>query len=101
MSATIEDVVDVVDQLDNAPVALDVEATLNDMADVSQARAHELVRDALDVGVIEEYETDQGYAALRANSQKTTGEDAETSDTTPTLEAGERPPFATAGLFEP
>jgi hypothetical protein len=54
-NANIEDVVTVVDNLDSdAPVAMEIEDKLTEVTTADPQQAHELVSDALDLGVLDE-----------------------------------------------
>jgi len=99
-NANIEDVVTVVDNLDSdAPVAMEIEDKLTDVTTADPQTAHELVSDALDLGVLEEDETRQGFGGIRlvdadadadvSDSDESTGEDVGSVDATPGGEADE------------
>jgi hypothetical protein len=100
-NANIEDVVTVVDNLDSdAPVAMEIEDKLTDVTTADPQTAHELVSDALDLGVLEEDETRQGFGGIRvdadadadadvSNTDESTGEDAGFGDTNPGGETDE------------
>jgi len=90
----IEDVVTVVDNLDSdAPVAMEIEDKLTDVTSADPQQAHELVSDALDLDVLEEDDTRQGFGGIRlvdadadadvSNTDESTGEDVGFGDTNP------------------
>ena len=90
-NANIEDVVTVVDNLDSdAPVAMEIEDKLTDVTTADPQTAHELVSDALDLGVLEEDETRQGFGGIRvdadadvSNTDESTAEDVGSVDANP------------------
>jgi len=62
----IEDVVTVVEKLDSdAPVAMEIEDKLTDVTTADPQQAHEIVSDALDLGVLEEDQATRGFGGIR------------------------------------
>jgi hypothetical protein len=95
----IEDVVTVVDNLDSdAPVAMEIEDKLTDVTTADPQQAHEIVSDALDLGVLEEDQATRGFGGIRLaepedggllNTDETTDEEPDSTNTNPGSEPGE------------
>jgi|APHM01.1.fsa_nt_gi hypothetical protein len=88
MSASIEDVVTVVQQLTESqptpPVVMDIEDKLTEITTADNEAAYEAVSDALEAGVIEEDDARTGFSGIRLTEEA----DLSTADETPDEDAG-------------